>query len=79
MLYTDIPTNEELQALDAERGPACVSIFLPTHAVTAQAEGDRIQYKNLVSDALGQLESAGTEKRLVAAVKEELEALEKNI
>jgi hypothetical protein len=74
MLYTDIPSSAELAQLVDARAETCVSIYLPTHAITSAVEKDVIVYKNLVRDALSQLRDAGVDKRTVAAVEEELES-----
>ena len=72
MLHTDIPTEPEVRGLDAVRGPICVSFYLPTTPVTREAKGDRIVFKNLVVEAVAQLEQARADKRKVAAMEERL-------
>jgi hypothetical protein len=68
MLHTDIPTEAEFRGLDAVRDPICISIYLPTTPVTREAKGDRILFKNLVTEAISQLSDAKANKRKVAAV-----------
>jgi hypothetical protein len=75
MLYTDIPTEAEVRDLDAARGPICVSIYMPTTPVTREAKGDRILFKNLVSEALNQLREAKTNKRRFLALEALLQDL----
>lgn len=75
MLHVDIPTDEELAALAAERGDGCVSIFLPTTPLTQGVAGDRIALGNLAKEAVRQLEAAGADKRRVAALAEQLDDL----
>ena len=74
-LHIDIPTRHELEALLRIRRPGCVSIYLPTTPVTPEAEGDRIELKNLAAEAVRQLESGVVGKREIAAVGDALEEL----
>jgi Bacterial archaeo-eukaryotic release factor family 11 len=76
MLYTDIPTADEVRALDAFRGNICVSIYLPTTPVTRSANADRILFKNLASTAIDQLKDAKANKRHIAAIEEAFAELE---
>jgi hypothetical protein len=76
-LYTDIPTAGDLELLMSVRRPGCVAIYLPTSPITAEAvDADRIELKNLARDAIEQLESAGMDKREVAAVSDALAELD---
>lgn len=68
MLHTDIPTEPEFRGLDAIRGPICVSLYLPTTPVTRETKGDRILFKNLVTEAISQLRDAKANKRKVATI-----------
>lgn len=68
MLHTDIPTESDFRGLDAVRGEICVSIYLPTTPVTREAKGDRILFKNLVTEAISQLRDAKANKRKVATL-----------
>ena len=74
-LYTDMPTATDLEQLLSTRREGCVSIYMPTSTVTQEAEGDRIELKNLSADAIGQVEEAGMDKRELAAVKDALDDL----
>jgi len=76
MLYTDIPTTDEVRALDAVRGNICVSIYLPTTPVTRSAQADRILFKNLSNSALEQLREAKANKRHIAALEQAFSELE---
>src|SRR5262245_27347209 len=55
MLHVDIPTRADIEALIGHRGPACVSVYLPTSPITSRAQADRTALKNLAGQALGQL------------------------
>lgn len=75
MLYVDIPISDDLSALAAARGDACVSIYLRTTPLTQHAQADRIELKNLAKYAIEQLQNAGVNKRRSAAVAEQLDDL----
>jgi hypothetical protein len=75
VLYVDIPIPDDISALAAARGDACVSIYLRTTPLTQQAQADRIELKNLAKRALEQLQDAGVDKRRSAAVAEQLDDL----
>jgi hypothetical protein len=51
--------KDELKQLAETRQERCVSLYLPTHRVTAHAEQDRIRLKNLLRQAEEQLASLG--------------------
>jgi hypothetical protein len=72
MLYTDIPTLNELKALINARADACVSIYLPTTPLTQETGADRIALGNLTKAALAQLVDVGFDKRRLAALEEHL-------
>ncbi len=73
MWNVDLPTGDELLALAELRGPAVVSIYLPTTPLTAQAQADRIELKNLAAQARTALEQAGVATSAeVAEIDEEL-------
>src|ERR1700736_5940642 len=75
MLYVDIPSLADLKSLAAHRDDICVSIYLPTTPVSQYAAGDRIELKNLATEALRQLETVNADKRRVAALMEHLDDL----
>jgi hypothetical protein len=68
MLHVDIPTRADIESLILDRGPARVSLYLPTTPLTQQAQADRIELKNLAGKALSQLD--GRDKREVKALEE---------
>ncbi|HEX7095018.1 MAG TPA: hypothetical protein VF183_03995 [Acidimicrobiales bacterium] len=73
-LHIDLPTHDQVSRLFATIGPTCVSVYLPTDpASTGQAE--RIALKNLVAEAVEQLTDAGTDKREIASLEEQLSDL----
>jgi hypothetical protein len=75
MLYVDIPTPAEINALTSQRGDACVSIYVRTTPVTQKAQADRIALKNLAKEAAGQLTTAGIGDSQIAAIAEQLDDL----
>lgn len=68
MLPVDLPTRADIEDLLQARGPAHVTIYLPTSPITQETQGDRIALKNLTNTALGQL--AEHDKREVQAIEE---------
>lgn len=69
MLHTDIPTEPEFRGLDAERGARILSLDLSSHhAGHAGDERRSNPLKNLVTEAISQLEDAKANKRKVAAI-----------
>ena len=75
MLHLDIPTADDYAYLSAFRNDMVVSIALPTTPVTEETDADRIQLKNLVKEAVDQLEAAGADKRRLRELIEELDDL----
>ena len=73
--HIDIPTRPELSALLDERDPASVSIYLPTSPLPQDADADRIEFKNLAAEAIGQLEAGGADRAAVAGVREQVDDL----
>ena len=70
-LHTDIPSRGQIDLLLEGRDPASVSIYVPTDP-TSNADAERIELKNLTSEAVRQLEEAGTPKSDVMAIAEEI-------
>ncbi|HUK98094.1 MAG TPA: hypothetical protein VLV46_10585 [Gaiellaceae bacterium] len=66
-LHTDMPTRAQVDRLLDGREPASVSIYLPTDPVS-DGEAERIELRNLASEAERQLAEAGTAKSEIAAV-----------
>jgi hypothetical protein len=74
-LYVDIPHRSEIEQLIAHRGPACMSLYLPTTPVTQDAQADRIALKNLTKEGLEQFRAAGADKRDLWPVEEAVDDL----
>lgn len=75
MLHIDLPTRAEIEKLSSRRGFPTVSIYLRTTPVTQETQGDRITLKNLLKSAVSEMEAGGVDKRAVAAIGEQVEAL----
>ncbi len=73
MLYVDIPTLPEFKALTLTRNEICVSLYLRTTPLTQEAEGDRIELKNLAKQALDQLRAGDADKASLSAIEEQIE------
>lgn len=75
-LHTDIPSEAEIASLLEARGPACVSIYVPTTPITSDVEGSRIAFKNAAAAAVERLTDAdGVPTRDRQAIAEALAAL----
>ncbi len=59
MLHIDLPSRSEIETLAAHRARPTVSIYLPTTPVTQDAQAGRIELRNLLREAVGQMEAAG--------------------
>lgn len=70
MLHTDIPTDAELRSLASTRSLHCVSIYLPTSTIAAEAEQSRIELGNQLTSVIAQLEEVGADKADIAGVRE---------
>ncbi len=75
MLHVDIPTRPEIAGLVAARGPAHVSLYLPTTPETQHIEAARIALGNLLREAEAQLEAAETPKRTIWPISEQVQDL----
>ena len=75
MLHTDIPTRDDVDTLAAVRQHPCVSVYLSTTPLPQDAEKSRIELKNQLTDAVGQLRDAGTEKAVIERLQEIVEDL----
>ncbi|MCB1312987.1 MAG: hypothetical protein KDK29_14425, partial [Sedimentitalea sp.] len=60
MLHVDIPGQAEIARLNAVRATPAVSIYMPTTPLTQEAQQDRIRLKNLLREAVSQMEAADT-------------------
>lgn len=75
MLYVDIPTQPELAGLVGARGPAHISLYLPTTPETQHIDAARIGLGNLLREAEEQLAAADTPKRTVWPISEQVQDL----
>ncbi|WP_429911344.1 hypothetical protein [Glycocaulis sp.] len=75
MLHVDIPTRADIARLNAVRSDACVSIYLETTPLTQDSGASLITLGNLAKKAREQLEAAGFDKRRLAALMEQIEAV----
>jgi len=71
MYYVDMPTADEIGALNLVRSEACISIYLPTTPISRETEQSRINLGNLLKKAVAQLEAAGLDKQKIAALQEQ--------
>ena len=71
ILNTDIPTRAQVDRLIAARSPGSVSIYLATDPASTGA-AERIELKNLASEAVDQLRRADAGRDQIAALDEEL-------
>ena len=72
ILHTDIPSRTEIERLLAPSDGPCVSIYLPTHRVTAETDRDRLLLRDLTRRAVEQLQEAGVGRDEVEAIEEAL-------
>ncbi|MFG1402836.1 baeRF11 domain-containing protein [Xanthobacter sediminis] len=75
MLHIDLPSRAQIEKLAAYRGSPAVSIYLRTTPNTQETKADRIELKNLLKTALGELEAVDTAKRSLWPIQEGIEAL----
>lgn len=75
MLYVDVPTSSEFEALGRVRKEGCVSIYLKTTPLSQQAGEGQIELRNLARQAQEQLAANGFDKREIGAISEQLEDL----
>lgn len=75
MLHIDLPSRTELEKLLVHRGSPAVSIYLRTTPVTPDVKASRIELKNLLKVAVGEMEAAGTPKRSIQPIEQSVEAL----
>ncbi len=71
ILNTDIPTRAQVDRLITARSPCSVSIYLATDPASSGA-AERIELKNLASEAAEQLRQSSAGREQIAAVEEEL-------
>lgn len=65
-----MPTMEQFKRLNETRADACVSIYLETDPVTQNADRARIELKNLLDEACGQLGAAELGRGRLDALRE---------
>ena len=75
MLHVDIPGQAEIARLNAVRATPAVSIYMPTTPLTQEAQQDRIRLKNLLREAVSQMEAADTAKRSIWPIEEAVREL----
>lgn len=75
MLHLDTPTARDIARLNELRAPVVVSIYVPTTPITQDIQASRIDLKNRSRAAIEQIEQAGGDKRMVAAIRDHLEDL----
>jgi hypothetical protein len=75
MLHIDLPSRAEIEKLAAHRAQPTVSIYLRTTPVTRDAQGDRIELKNLLKAAVEQMQAADTPKRAIWPIEEGVQGL----
>lgn len=75
MLHIDLPSRAEIEMLAARRGAPSVSIYLRTTPVTQDTSVDRIELKNLLKAAMGEMEAADTPKRSIWPIRDAVEVL----
>jgi hypothetical protein len=74
-LHIDIPTRSEVESLLRVRGSPCVSIYVATTPLPHESQPERIELKNLVAEAAGQIEAARPPRGTVEQVREPLDEL----
>lgn len=70
MLHIDQPSRAEIEKLANFKEMPAVSIYLRTTPTTQDAQADRIELKNLLKEAVAQLEAAGVDKRVIWPIEE---------
>ena len=74
-LIATAPSWADTDALANYRGPACVSLFLPTTPVSTKSDESRLQFKNLAREALNAMPALGVTSRTIAHIEAELAGL----
>lgn len=74
-LHTDLPTRADIDRLMERRHPASVSVYLATDPASS-GEAERIELKNLVAEALAQLEAVAASRADCVAIEEGLAELD---
>ncbi len=79
MLPVTIPTDQDLTELTQHRDPASVSIYLESSPYPREIEKVRLNLKNLVADAEGQLRDSGLASERIRSVIAPVRALEEDL
>ena len=72
MLHVDVPSTAQMERLLRARQTGSVSIYVRATPITAQVGASRIDFRNAVDEALGQLRDADFDKRQLAALEDHL-------
>lgn len=75
MLHIDLPSRAEIDELARFQGAPAVSLYLATTPNTEDAQADRIELKNLLKAAVGQLTDADVDKRVIRSIESSVEAI----
>lgn len=75
MLYVDVPTQQDIKALNKRRADACVSLYVPTTPLTQEVTISQTELRKLSKQAFGLLEAANFDKRRLALMQEAMEDL----
>ncbi|MFC0680995.1 hypothetical protein ACFFGH_24460 [Lysobacter korlensis] len=75
MNNVDIPAIDELLKLSEERGPASVSIYIPTNPVTQQSQSSKIELRNALAEVERKCRERGLTAQEITAVAAPLRAL----
>ena len=73
-LHTDLPTRTQIDRLLESRGAISVSIYLSTSPIS-NGDAERIELKNLSSEAKRQLELVGADRSDLVAIEEAIDEL----
>jgi hypothetical protein len=75
VLHIDLPARADIEALIDYRGQPAVSLYLRTTPHTQDAQADRIALRNLLREAVAQMEAAAATTREVRAIEAAVEAV----
>lgn len=78
MFHVDIPTTRDIASLFGLRAEACVSIYLKTTPITHEIEACKIEFSNLIRQAIHQLEAQGLDKHHVKQIQELFEEVQQD-
>lgn len=75
MNNVDIPTVDELLKLSEERGPAAVSIYIPTSPVTQQSQSSKIELRNALAEVERKCREKGLSVQEITAIAAPIRAI----